>query len=104
MPLSLNMCVTPYVVSRRLALMNGQLETASRAVIDMKVFFHLGLVTAFCFIAVAVARAAEPKPNIVFIMADDLGNADLGYRGGEMSTPNIDKLAKEGVRLEVVLR
>lgn len=47
----------------------------------------------------AAAQNAR-KPNIVFIMADDLGNADLGYRGGEMKTPNIDKLAKEGVRLE----
>lgn len=33
-------------------------------------------------------------------MADDLGNADLGYRGGEIRTPNIDKLATGGVRLE----
>jgi arylsulfatase A-like enzyme len=66
----------------------------------MKVFSHLGLAAAFCFTAVAVAQAADPKPNIVFIMADDLGNADLGYRGGEMKTPNIDKLAKEGIRLE----
>ena len=33
-------------------------------------------------------------------MADDLGNADLGYRGGEIKTPNIDKLANDGVRLE----
>jgi arylsulfatase A-like enzyme len=40
------------------------------------------------------------KPNIVFIMADDLGNADLGYRGGEIKTPNIDKLATTGVRCE----
>ena len=46
------------------------------------------------------ARAEPPSPNIVFIMADDLGNADLGYRGGEIRTPNIDKLATEGVRLE----
>ena len=37
-------------------------------------------------------------------MADDLGNADLGYRGGEIRTPNIDKLATDGVRLEIVLR
>jgi arylsulfatase A-like enzyme len=44
--------------------------------------------------------AAEDKPNIIFIMADDLGNADLGYRGSEIRTPNIDKLANEGVRLE----
>ncbi len=33
-------------------------------------------------------------------MADDLGNADLGYRGGEIKTPNIDELATSGVRLE----
>ena len=33
-------------------------------------------------------------------MADDLGNADLGYRGSDIQTPNIDQLAKDGVRLE----
>ena len=33
-------------------------------------------------------------------MADDLGNADLGYRGGEIKTPNIDRLATTGVRCE----
>ena len=60
----------------------------------------LGLAAVFCFVAVAVVQAADPKPNIVFIMADDLGNADLGYRGGEIETPNIDTLANEGVRLE----
>ena len=36
----------------------------------------------------------------MFIMADDLGNADLGYRGGKIRTPNIDRLANGGVRLE----
>ncbi len=47
-----------------------------------------------------LALAQDSKPNIIFIMADDLGNADLGYRGSEIKTPNIDKLATEGVRME----
>ena len=46
------------------------------------------------------ARAEPLRPNVIFIMADDLGNADLGYRGSEIQTPNIDKLAAGGVRLE----
>jgi len=51
-------------------------------------------------LSVLTVGAAEDKPNIIFIMADDLGNADLGYRGSDIKTPNIDKLANEGVRLE----
>jgi arylsulfatase A-like enzyme len=45
------------------------------------------------------AGSAE-RPNIVFILADDLGSFDVGWRGGEIKTPHLDKLALAGARLE----
>ena len=39
------------------------------------------------------------QPNIVFIMADDLGWADVAFHGGSAPTPNLDKLAREGLEL-----
>ena len=38
------------------------------------------------------------KPNVIVIMADDLGYSDLSCYGGEIETPNIDRLAAEGLR------
>ena len=38
------------------------------------------------------------RPNIVILLADDLGYSDLGMFGGEIKTPNLDALAREGVR------
>jgi len=43
-------------------------------------------------------EAAAPRPNIVVIMADDLGYSDIGPYGGEIATPNLDQLAREGIR------
>jgi arylsulfatase len=43
------------------------------------------------------ASAQEARPNILVIMADDLGYSDLGAYGGDIRTPNIDALAAEGV-------
>jgi len=44
--------------------------------------------------------AAKPRPNIVLIMADDMGFSDAGCYGGEINTPNLDFLAKNGVRFK----
>ncbi|MCL4134928.1 UNVERIFIED_CONTAM: hypothetical protein GTU68_016327, partial [Idotea baltica] len=41
---------------------------------------------------------AQKKPNIVLIVADDLGYSDISCFGGEIQTPQIDKLAENGVR------
>jgi arylsulfatase A-like enzyme len=45
-------------------------------------------------------RGAAPRPHIVYIVADDLGWKDVGFHGSDIKTPNIDKLAQEGARLE----
>jgi arylsulfatase A-like enzyme len=42
--------------------------------------------------------SAGPRPNILFIVTDDMGYSDWGSFGGEIRTPNLDKLAKQGLR------
>ena len=39
------------------------------------------------------------KPNILVMVADDLGWADVGYHGGDIDTPSLDLLAEQGVQL-----
>jgi len=46
------------------------------------------------------AVAADKKPNILFIVADDLGWKDVGFHGSDIRTPNIDNLAAGGAKLE----
>jgi len=46
---------------------------------------------------VAGAAAKSGRPNILLIVADDLGYADLGVYGGDVDTPNIDNLASQGI-------
>src|SRR5687768_2426549 len=46
----------------------------------------------------ATGRARAQLPNIVFILADDVGYGDIGAYGGRVPTPNIDRLAREGIR------
>jgi arylsulfatase len=46
----------------------------------------------------ASAEKKEKRPNIIVILADDLGYSDLGSYGGEIQTPNLDHLAMNGIR------
>jgi arylsulfatase A-like enzyme len=48
----------------------------------------------------ASSAAAAPRPHVVFLLADDLGWGDVGFHDSKIKTPNIDRLAKAGVRLE----
>lgn len=58
------------------------------------------------FTAAVIAAGGSPvasipaKPNIVFILADDLGWSDVGWHAGEIQTPNLDKIAAAGAKLE----
>lgn len=44
------------------------------------------------------AQAQNDRPNIILIMVDDMGYSDIGCYGGEIPTPNIDRLAENGIR------
>ena len=54
------------------------------------VFFHFSLFT--------LHASTHASPNVLFILADDLGFSDLGCYGGEIETPNLDSLAANGLR------
>ena len=47
----------------------------------------------------SIVQSSYEQPNIVILLADDLGWADLGFRGSDIQTPNIDRSAREGLTL-----
>ena len=61
----------------------------------------LGVVLLVALLAIApyAASSDERRPNIVIVMLDDLGYADLGFMGSEIETPNIDALAGNGLTM-----
>lgn len=61
--------------------------------------FILGLLLLGTF-CIAEAHAAAARPNIVLILADDMGFSDLGCYGSRINTPNLNKLAAEGLRFK----
>src|SRR6266446_4792208 len=52
----------------------------------------------FILIAQTTRAADASRPNVIVILADDMGFSDAGCYGGEIHTPHIDRLANEGVR------
>ncbi len=56
------------------------------------------MVLAFGVSILERAQAADDRPNILLVMADDMGWTDIGSFGSEIETPNLDALAAEGVR------
>lgn len=59
---------------------------------SIKLLSILGILLLSCD-----AKEKEPKPNIILIMVDDMGFSDLGYFGSKINTPNIDRLAQNGI-------
>jgi arylsulfatase len=48
--------------------------------------------------SILASSHSAPRPNIVIVMADDMGFSDIGCYGSEISTPNIDRMAENGLR------
>lgn len=62
-------------------------------------FLLTGILFLFCLgLNAQASHSNSDAPNIVVILADDLGFSDLGCYGGEINTPNIDRLAADGLR------
>ena len=59
---------------------------------------HLAMILPGCFLTLNLAYAQGPdRPNVVLILADDLGYTDISPFGSEISTPNIARLAEQGL-------
>jgi len=53
-----------------------------------------------CALLAGPSAAAADRPNVVVILADDLGWADVGFHGSPIDTPSIDRIAREGIQLD----
>ena len=67
----------------------------NRLKINMKIILLIFIIT---FYNCSKFAAKDDRPNIVVIMSDDMGFSDLGCYGGEVNTPNLDRLASNGLR------
>lgn len=70
------------------------LELKITKVGTMKSLFHIFSITSLLLFS---HLGLASQPNIILILADDMGYADIGMFGGDINTPNIDKLAQQGI-------
>lgn len=61
--------------------------------------FNVRLLVSALFASVVLTTQAAERPNIIVMVADDLGWNDVGFHGGDIDTPSLDRLAAEGVEL-----
>ena len=73
---------------------SGAMKPKPAAILAFETVF-VAIIGSFLFQTVS-----GKKPNILLVLADDYGWNDIGYHGSEISTPTLDKLAGEGVKLE----
>ena len=64
-----------------------------------KAYGLFGLIVASVLTLAMPAALADDRPNIIVMVADDLGWNDVGFHGGDIDTPSLDRLAAEGVEL-----
>jgi len=74
------------------------MPTSRFCVLELNVLTPLLAAVSVLMVSCMPALAAEPRPNILLIVADDAGYADIGSFGGEIQTPNLDAIASVGVR------
>ena len=67
----------------------------------MRVFKHqkfISILGVLCLLVILTSHAEAKRPNVLLVMADDMGWTDIGSFGGEIETPNLDTLAQRGVK------
>ncbi len=78
------------MINRR-RFLKGMAGSAAAAAVNLRIPQALGQATD-------ASTGPDKRPNIVMILVDDMGFSDLGCYGSEISTPNLDKLATNGIR------
>jgi arylsulfatase A-like enzyme len=75
-------------------------KTIRRNIIRIRILIIALLLAVFFTLRAVfdVSAAPQERPNIILILSDDMGWSDLGCFGGEINTPNLDSLAKNGLR------